>query len=457
MSELSGVEIPVNAFDPASVKVFRYLSWEWEPSSGAVQLRYGFDDSHVFVETISLPPAAGLDGEQEQAIRRAVRLLWLLSGVSYYKAAAPYEVSIDGGISASEHDFLAEYYLHGLGEYAVVNSLDMTARPVWPAPSLIDAPITVTSLTQRPLVAVGGGKDSVVSVETLRRGGLDPLQFTVNTHPITSAVMAVSGLDVVHAHRSLDSSLLALNETGALNGHVPVTAIVSLIAVSTALIVGVDTVVMSNERSASEGNTTWHGREVNHQHSKSLDFERGLADLVRSTVTPSLRYFSLLRALSELHIAKLVAGLTEYHSTFTSCNKAFRLDPTMRTPRWCGNCDKCRFVSLALAPWLSRDEVTAIIGSDIFDHVEQAPGMRALLGIEAEKPFECVGEIAECRAMLLLAASRPEWAEAPLIALLEPEIRAAGAPSDDDVDALLRPSTEHLIPENFPRPETVLG
>lgn len=447
----------MSAFDPRSVSAFRYTSWSWDPASGAVSLGYAFDDTHAFTESITLPPAADLSPERTEAVRRAVRLLWLLAGISYYKASAAPVALVDGGISAAESEFLAAYYLHGLGEFAVVNGLDLTDRPSWPTPSSSDSPVSLDDLTSRALVCVGGGKDSVVSVETLRRASADPVQFTVNNHPVTSAVMAVPGLETVHAHRRLDPELLSLNSRGALNGHIPVTAIVSLIAVSSALVLGLDTVVMSNERSASEGNLEWHGIEVNHQHSKSLDFERSLAALLAATVTPSLRYFSLLRPLSELHITRLIAGLPEYHPVFTSCNRAFKLDPTKRTPRWCGECDKCRFVFLALSPWLSRDEVVAIIGTDIFETTEQAAGMRALLGIEADKPFECVGEIAESRAMLLLAASRPEWAETPMIELLEPEVRAAGAPSDDDVDALLTPAADHLIPAGFPRPEAVLG
>ena len=439
--------------------VFRYVDWQWVPATGEVRLHYALDDAHTFTETVVLPvPAHPLSAERESAVRAAIRLLWLAAGISYYKAAAPPVARIEsGGLTNTERAFLTDYYLHGLGEFAVVNSLDLRGRPKWEAADSPTTPISGLRLADRALVAVGGGKDSVVSVETLRRTGANPVQFTVNRHPVTDAVMAVSGLSTVHARRHLDPHLLELNDAGALNGHIPVTAINSLIAVTTALVLGIDTVVMSNERSASEGNLTWHGNEINHQHSKSLSFERSLATLIAASVSPDIQWFSLLRPLSELHITKLFASLPDYHPVFTSCNKAFRLDPMKRTARWCGDCPKCRFVSLALAPWLTRDEVTAIIRADLLDDVSQADGFRALLGIEADKPFECVGEIAESRSALLLAASRPEWASAAVVEILEPEVRTLGAPDDEMVADLLTPSEDHLIPDGFPRPEKVLG
>lgn len=446
-------------FDPDQVAVFRYIGWEWSVDTGEVALRYGFDHDYAFTERIQLPGAgASLSPRREQAMRAVIRLLWLAAGISYYKAAAPPLVRVEaGGLTPAEREFLTDYYLHGLGEFAVVNDLDLRERPRWDAPDANPSPVTGLGLEHRPLVAVGGGKDSVVSVETLRRAGLDPIQFSVNRHPVIDAVMAVSGLVSVHARRHLDQQLLELNAAGALNGHIPVTAIVSLIALASALAVGVDTVVMSNERSASEGNLTWHGNVVNHQHSKSLEFERSLAQLVAQSVSPEVRWFSLLRPLSELHITKLFASLPAYHPVFTSCNRAFRIDPMKRTARWCGECDKCRFVSLALAPWLSREEVVAIIGVDLLDDLAHVDGFRALLGIDNEKPFECVGEIAESRAMLLLAASQPEWASAEVVSLLEGEVRGVGAPDDAMVAALLTPSEDHLIPAGFPRPERILG
>ncbi len=195
--------------------------------------------------------------------------------------------------------------------------------------------------------------------------------------------------------RSLDPRLFELNRSGAYNGHVPVTAINSCLAVIAALIHDASDVVMADERSASVGSLTWDGAEVNHQYSKGWDFERRFAAAVRHQVASDLRYFSLLRPWSELAIARSFAPLTAYHDAFVSCNRAYLLDAERRTQRWCGDCPKCRFTTLVLAPFLDRDKVVRIIDHDLLADPAQLGGFEALLGLEADKPLECVGEVEE--------------------------------------------------------------
>ena len=164
---------------------------------------------------------------------------------------------------------------------------------------------------------------------------------------------------------------------------------------------------MAVERSASEETVVVDGVPVNHQYSKSRDFELPLADLIRTTVAPDLTYGSALRPYSELAISRAFARLTKYHGTFCSCNTAFRQDAD-RGDRWCGHCPKCRFVALMLAPFLEPDRLAAIIGTDLFADPDQVPGFAALMS-DVDKPFECVGERRESAAALRLLAGRPAW------------------------------------------------
>ena len=151
--------------------------------------------------------------------------------------------------------------------------------------------------------------------------------------------------------RTLDPGLAALNRAGALNGHVPITAIVSCVALLTAALNGFDAVAMANERSASAGNLHWDGVEVNHQFSKGLRAERLLAAAAAEAAGDTPRLFSILRPASELAIARAFARMERYHGAFTSCNAIFRIDPALRAASWCCDCPKCRFVFLALAPF----------------------------------------------------------------------------------------------------------
>ena len=145
------------------------------------------------------------------------------------------------------------------------------------------------------------------------------------------------------------------DELGFLNGHVPVTAIITAAAVVAAVLERRDAVVLSNEWSASVPTLVADGQPVNHQWSKGEEFERGFAELVRDALGPGLSVFSYLRPRTELWVAQRFARLTGYHHAFRSCNRAFHQDPAQRLDHWCGRCDKCCFIDLVLAPYMDRD------------------------------------------------------------------------------------------------------
>lgn len=371
------------------------------------------------VETITLP--VDLDSTTARDAEPVLRLLSLAAALSYLKAFIPATIAVPHGLTGRERVFLHELIVNGLGEFAVVNDLPATFSPSIEAPELdadldahLDADVEPTP-TMTPqaepasvLVAVGGGKDSIVSIEALRGAGLEAVLFSVNKYAPIERTAKVANLPLVTAGRTLDKQLFALNERGAPNGHVPVTAVNSLVAVLTAMALGLDTVVFSNERSSSYGNVVWHGRTVNHQWSKSIDFERLLR---RSLPSAAPSYVSLLRPLSELRIARRFASHSEYHRDFTSCNRAFKLSESERTS-WCGDCPKCRFVFLCLAPFMPRDDLLGIFdGRDLLADADQWPGFLELLGAEGlVKPFECVGEPDECRVALSLLREHPDWA-----------------------------------------------
>jgi hypothetical protein len=252
----------------------------------------------------------------------------------------------------------------------------------------------------------------------------------------------------VVATRRLDPGLGALNSRGALNGHVPVTAVVSLIALATAVLHGYDEVVMSNERSASAGNFEWGGLEVNHQYSKGARFEAGLRDVLAAEVT-GLEYFSLLRPVSELAIARAFAQLPQYFGAFTSCNAVFRLDPARRAPGWCCNCPKCRFVFLALAPWLDPPTLTGIFGCDMLDDEAQLAGFLALTGLDESKPFECVGETSESVAAFRLVADHPQWRDHAVVRAARERLLPRVPPDFGRPEEALAMGGEHHVPERL--------
>jgi hypothetical protein len=269
--------------------------------------------------------------------------------------------------------------------------------------------------------------------------------FAVNPNAIIKSVMAVSDLPVVSAKRTLDPQIRELNAAGGLNGHIPVTAINSLIGVATSLIHGLGPVVMSNESSASVPNLSWHGHDINHQWSKGLPAEILLRDALDAHAGLSDAYFSLLRGMSELHIASVFARYTAYDDVVTSCNAAFKQRDA--SARWCGHCPKCRFVFLAMAPFTGKPRLLEIFGSDLFEDETQLPGYRELMGIAAHKPFECVGEIEESQVALRLLAEHPDWSASMAVRTLLAEVPAL--PSDAQVAATFRGDGPNVVPAAY--------
>ncbi|MEE6261467.1 hypothetical protein [Plantactinospora sonchi] len=441
------------------METFSFPAHSFDPETGEVALDYaltGPDGELRFTETITLPvPPTPPSAPTRQTLDRVLELLHLVAGVSYYKAAAPPRLLLPAPLGEAATALVTAVYTKGLAEYAYRNQLPHVLELVPTAPEgrPVD-PVTWDNSDRRPLSTVGGGKDSIVSLEALRRAGLDPVPFSVNPNHIITSVFEASGLTPLAARRRIDPALIALNSAGALNGHIPVTAINSLIAVATAVLHGLGPVVMSNERSASDPNLIWNGHEVNHQWSKGVEAEGLLRAALAGHAGLTEPYFSLLRPLSELHIARLFAQFDRYDDVVTSCNAAFKLhDPSAR---WCADCPKCRFIFLALAPFMPRDRLVRIFGADLLADPAQAPGYLELLGIDAHKPFECVGEVEESVVALGLVAEHPDWRDAAVVRTLLAAVPAEAWTAANSTD-VFTPAGPHFVPPPYAKALTSIS
>jgi UDP-N-acetyl-alpha-D-muramoyl-L-alanyl-L-glutamate epimerase len=430
---------------------FRYDGYRLDPVKGLLTCGYSLGPWE-FTETVSFGPA-GRWGSP--AVDQAARLIFLLAGVSYYKTAAPDVIDLgETPVTDTEREFLRTFYLDGLGEFAYRNGLDMSGLKIIggspPTPAAAGWARAPTSGNPRVLIPFGGGIDSIVTVEMIRPRS-DAALFVMSRPGHRFAAIegaaAVTGMPVIRAGREIDPKLLRSAELGFRNGHVPVTGILSAIAVMAALLDGRDTVVMSNEWSASVATLEAGGRAINHQYSKSAEFETGFRAVLDGAFGGQLTYFSALRPFTELWVARKFAALTQYHDVFRSCNRAFHIDPAKRLDRWCGRCDKCCFIDLILAPFLPATDLERIFaGAEPLAGPSLAGRFRALLGTSADsKPFECVGEVGECRAAALLAARRADRAATALLHTLAAELPGEPPAAAD----LLRPVGEHAIPDAY--------
>ena len=240
---------------------------------------------------------------------------------------------------------------------------------------------------------MGGGKDSIVSLELLRPFQAESDVLLLNAPKAARACAEIAGYSpeqIMEVRRTLDPRLLELNAGGALNGHTPFSALLAFVSLFVAAASGASSILLSNESSANE--PTVPGSHVNHQYSKSFEFEEDFRNYVASFLTPDVDYFSLLRPINELQIASLMSTYPAYFAAFRSCNVG------SKEGRWCGRRPKCLFTCVMLQPFCSAETLAGIFGHDLLDDAALEPTLQELIGRAATKPFECIGTVEEVRA-----------------------------------------------------------
>lgn len=412
---------------------FSFTACQYDPASGEATLSYDID-GQALVERITFPWSPWpVDASRQAAFYQGLELLHLIAGISYYKAGLARH--IDTGTCSLDQvlaNFLNELYLRGLGEFAHVNQLDLTGLIDFSA-NINKSTVVITDpddsgkssdslaldLPERALVAMGGGKDSLVCLQMLKRAGIEVQPVCVGGSELIGETVKAAGMPLIRIRRELSAELAVMNADGAWNGHVPVTAINSAVLLCAGLLYGYRYIVFANESSANEATlTNERGIEINHQYSKSLEFELAFRQVINHRVSPDVEYFSLLRPFSETAIARQFSELTDFHGVFSSCNRNFHQDGSHIDGRWCQDCPKCRFAALVLAPFLPSQQLIEIQGADLLDQKNQLQGFKALCGLGEHKPFECVGGIAESRAAMKQLAAIPQYKDKYIVSTL---------------------------------------
>jgi hypothetical protein len=408
-------------------------------SGGTVELRYRIGHALTFTELVELP----FDLPDTPAVRRAVHVLHLAAGVSYYKCVAPTRL-VAPPLTGAERRLVEALYDEGLREMAYRNDIPVPLPVDIEADDAPDPEVpTPFPSGEGALVPVGGGKDSALVASLVPDGRL----FAVNPVGAQEHLAAHLGRELLGARRTLDPQLRDLVAAGVPNGHVPVTAITSSISVVVAAALGLADVLMGIERSADEPTVvTADGVPVNHQFSKSLAAEH----LLKAAFEPTgVRWFSLLRPLTELAIGAAVAerGLAPH---IVSCNRVFTVwnDSThSREQRPCGECAKCLFTALMVAPSSSPAEVADQYGRALLDEPEHVGPTRDLWS--AEKPFDCVGERLETAAAVVLLSRADGWRDQAVVAALAPEAQAMLDDAGVDPAGFLEVGDASGLPEEY--------
>jgi hypothetical protein len=401
--------------------VCRYESFAYSYDGPALVCTFAFSLSGPdagaeisFAPRISIP--CGADYNKLGSIDNLVFHLGLIELISYWKSTCSPEIHIRcGSLTDEQKVWWHDLFLHGLGEFFYRNQITLEPKTLLtfhtsgaaratPTPSL-------SEMTQHrgPLILVGGGKDSAVTLELFADQREPCSVFALNPIAATKRGVAAAGFkDFIEARRVIDPQLIALNKQGYLNGHTPFSAYLAFLGTLVAFLHGRATVLVSNERSADEENVIYHGVAINHQYSKSLRFEKLFRAYAAQYLTSSVTYCSLMRPLHDLQVTQIFARYQRQHALFRSCNVGHYTDT------WCGSCPKCAFVYLTLSPFLSVAQLTAIFGVDLFLDTSIQGFIRELVGKEGIKPFECVGSQRESRAALALSLQKRSLEGAPI-------------------------------------------
>jgi hypothetical protein len=416
-------------------QAFIYEDWQFDAASKLLTLHYAYDDALHFTETYHFDfPFVQYD---ETALNQAFQNLFIMAGVSYYKMYLAPQIEIrKGSLNQNEASFFATTYQQGLGEFFYVNKMNPRALINFPVSDTATTPPLKTT-SEGLLIGIGGGKDSLLSIELLRRQP-HVATWSLNHRSQFEPLVQRIGLPHLWVERAWDPQIGELNTQDAYNGHVPISAIFATTGTVVAILGGYRDVVVSNESSANEPTLNFQGTAINHQYSKSLPYERNYQALLQAQFAGSQRYYSFLRPLSELRITELFTriGFAKYYDVFSSCNRAFV--HTSNRMFWCGECPKCAFVFLAFTSFIDRSVLEQLWGGkNLLLDPALDETYKQLLGISGDKPLECIGAIQESRAAMRHAQT------------LYPELQKYEFDLSEDYD--YRSLAPHAMPEEIYR------
>jgi UDP-N-acetyl-alpha-D-muramoyl-L-alanyl-L-glutamate epimerase len=391
---------------------FIFEKYKFIPQEKTLLLSYSLDKKISFQEKITFDFDFG--NYNTEALDKAFFGVFVMCGISYFKAYIPQKIKFKtGGLTENQKRFFEKIYTYGLGEFFYRNEIDPNGKINFVTQEgLTNEGININNLTGS-LVPIGGGKDSITTAEILKKNNEDFETWTVGNYPFFAPMIEKIGKNHLQVQRAIDSQLFTLNDEGALNGHVPISAILAFLGVASAILRGKKNVILSNENSANEPTLEFNGTPINHQYSKSLEFEADFQNYVHENISPDVNYFSFLRPLSELKIAEMFCKnfLEKYEKDFSSCNTNFRITDGVSQWRWCQKCPKCAFVFILFAPFVEREKLIEIFGGNLFANKELYSTFAELLGQTESKPFECVGEIEEVKRAFQLAKETGNWPE----------------------------------------------
>ena len=486
---------------------FYFNSFEFDKKTLHAKFFYSFDDKQSFTEEIDFSSdfLHVRNDFQQEIFNNFLFSLSIAIWISYYKLYPTKELVVKSWfLTEEDKQFWQKFYLNWLWEFLYKNKIN----PNWLFNFVNESDKKYEKIefktSDKIFLPIWWWKDSIVSTELLKNNWFSYTPFIFGKiDTIKENCLKVMKQESFLVKRKLDENLFRLNELWYYNWHVPITWIISFVLLCSAYLYDYRYLILSNEKSANSWNTkiwkcgneekwkcknlnsmsSWtnvkdsfssiislnenlmdsslnsewqiiYNRklttddflEVNHQYSKSLEFEQDLDIYIKRNLSNEIKYFSLLRWMYEIKIAEIFSKIwKDYFGVFSSCNKNFKIwkidwkkdkkstkllncqsgEPKSSawlgivseslkgncnyydswlnsewqrqwfcssTKYWCNSCPKCAFVYAVLRPYLTDTEIMLIFWKELYENKDLENLFKELLWVKWIKPFECVWE-----------------------------------------------------------------
>ena len=373
---------------------FYYHGFDVEDKIDHIFVTYDFEIKGLmrFNPTLKVPKT--VKEYDKNLLNKMIFSLGLCELPSYWKPTCSPNIFIECGyLDDKQIAWVKKLMLNGLGEFFYTNGITPEENFVNITTTKDDYSFTDNNEYKGYLIAVGGGKDSIVSLEILKNEN-DKHAFIMNNRKVCFESAEIAGIkDIINPTRLFDKNIIELNNRGFLNGHTPISSCIAFIAYISAYLNGIKYIVLSNESSSNEASVK--GTNINHQYSKSFEFEQDFRWYVKNYLTDKIEYFSLLRPLSEIEIMKIFTKYPKYFKHFISCNNGGKRKNIGVTDGWCLSCPKCLFIYIIMSYFVDEKTMIDVFGENMLDDENMLQYFLELLGKTENKPFECVGTIEE--------------------------------------------------------------
>ena len=393
-------------------KSFNFINYKFITSKKRLVFNYRLNFHNQkpldFAETILLPKKSNLSEIPKELLNNILESLHYIIGISYYKTYLPNKFILKKSLNIEQAKFWNSVYQKGLGEFFYKNKIDPKKIAKFKNKNTGPANNFNLNIKDRALVGIGGGKDSIVATELLKKIKYPITALVIETQkPNQTVNKLLKELDIpsLKIRRLIDTKLLE-DLPQSLNGHIPISTIFAHIGYLCCVLYDYKYFIVGNEYSSNYGNIKYKRSEINHQWSKSLEFEKLFQNYTEKFLCPDIKYFSLMRPFYEIRIVELFAKYKKYFPYFTSCNKNFRINHKNTKNLWCGECAKCVFMFLMLSAFLSKKNLLNIFKQNLFNNKNLLPIFKNVLGFGKLKPFDCVGTFEESQAALYLSKNK---------------------------------------------------